>query len=444
MSQTNLLRSLSFIEALIRHRVKADVSEENSIKNATEVQPPNFLADEQSPFSQYVLNQRLAADELVVLLLGLIPHIYPHFFDSIVAEFLPKGGEFPAFGGVKGTNHRGTIPTGETALYLLAGNNLERRFQVQQIFGEEHLFAKQNVLSLESVKYGEPPLSGRIILDDDFVDLFTIGKQAVPKMSASFPAQHITTALNWDDLVLHSHTLAQIQDLETWIKHHDTLMNNWGMNGKLKPGYRALFYGPPGTGKTLTATLLGKFTGKDVFRIDLSSVVSKYIGETEKNLASLFDKAKNKNWILFFDEADAVFGKRTSVRDAHDKYANQEVSYLLQRVEAYNGLTILSSNFKDNIDEAFTRRFNAMIYFPKPKPAERLVLWQKGFPEQVQIGRDLDLNQISKNYDLTGSHIMNIVQYACLQAIAKRSNIINKDLLMRSIHKELAKEGKTA
>ncbi len=443
MSQINLFRSLTFIEGLVRNRIHLDMPTELSNQNILESQPPKFDANDQSKFTRFVLQHQLSLDELVVLLLGLIPHIYPHFFDSIVSEFLPKGGEFPAFGGVKGTNHRGTIPTGETALYVLAGNDLERRFQVQQLFAEDHLFSRQNVLTLETVKHGEPPLSGRIILDEEFVDLFTIGKQSVPKMSASFPAQHITTKLGWEDLVLHNQTLAQIQDLELWIKHHETLMTEWGMNGKMKPGYRALFYGPPGTGKTLTATLLGKFTGKDVFRIDLSSVVSKYIGETEKNLASLFDKAKNKNWILFFDEADAVFGKRTNVRDAHDKYANQEVSYLLQRVESYNGLTILSSNFKDNIDEAFTRRFNSMIYFPRPKPIERLALWQKGFPEQIQIGGDLDLTQISKNYELTGSHIMNIVQYACLHAIASRTNVINKDLLIRSIQKELAKEGKS-
>src|SRR6185436_18277436 len=134
------------------------------------------------------------------------------------------------------------------------------------------------------------------------------------------------------DLVLHPNTFKHIREIENWLLYNDTLWQ-WGIGKKLKPGYRALFHGPPGTGKTLTATLLGKYTGRPVFRIDLSRVVSKYIGETEKNLASLFDKAEHKDWILFFDEADALFGKRTEIRDAHDKYANQEVSYLLQRIE---------------------------------------------------------------------------------------------------------------
>jgi len=135
--------------------------------------------------------------------------------------------------------------------------------------------------------------------------------------------------MEWPDLVLHPNTLRQIREIENAIKHNDTLLHEWGMDKRIKPGCRVLFYGPPGTGKTLTATLLGKHTGKDVFRIDLSRVVSKFIGETEKNLSRLFDKAEHKDWILFFDEADALFGKRTDIRDAHDKYANQEVAYLL-------------------------------------------------------------------------------------------------------------------
>src|SRR6201991_4144918 len=152
------------------------------------------------------------------------------------------------------------------------------------------------------------------------------------------------------------------------------------MGDRLKKGYRALFYGPPGTGKTLTAALLGNEMNKDVYRVDLSMVVSKYIGETEKNLELLFARAEDKGWILFFDEADALFGKRTSVRDAHDKYANQEVSYLLQRIEDFNGLIILATNMKNNIDEAFVRRFNAILRFPFPEAAERKLIWEKSFP----------------------------------------------------------------
>ncbi len=140
------------------------------------------------------------------------------------------------------------------------------------------------------------------------------------------------------------------------------------MRPLIKPGYRVLFYGPSGTGKTLTAALLGKQYGKDLYRIDLSQIVSTFIGETEKNLERVLKRSETKSWIPFFDEADALFGKRTNVQSAHDKYANQEVSYLLQRVEDYPGLLILASNFKNNLDDAFIRRFHSLVHFPCPTP----------------------------------------------------------------------------
>jgi SpoVK/Ycf46/Vps4 family AAA+-type ATPase len=234
----------------------------------------------------------------------------------------------------------------------------------------------------------------------------------------------------------------QIEELQAWLKHKDTILREWDIGRRIKPGYRALFYGPPGTGKTATAALLGKYTGRDVFRIDLSMVVSKYIGETEKNLATLFDKAENKDWILFFDEADSLFGKRTGVRDAHDKYANQEVSYLLQRIESYNGLVILASNFKNNIDAAFMRRFNALIYFPLPRAEDRLALWKKSLPSQLQTSRELQLAEIAERYELTGSHIVNIVQYLSLTSLETGDFVLSKEQLLRGIKRELEKEGK--
>lgn len=185
------------------------------------------------------------------------------------------------------------------------------------------------------------------------------------KLKSDFPAQLIKTELDWNDLKLKEKTMTEVKEIELWLKHNDTLLKNWNMKRKIKSGFRVLFYGPPGTGKKLTACLLGKYSERDVFRVNLSQVVSKYIGETEKNLSSLFEKASQKDWILFFDEADAIFGKRTNIKDAHDKYANQEVSYLLQRIEAYPGLVILSSNLKTNSESSYIRRFNSIIEFKK-------------------------------------------------------------------------------
>jgi SpoVK/Ycf46/Vps4 family AAA+-type ATPase len=157
-------------------------------------------------------------------------------------------------------------------------------------------------------------------------------------------------------------------------------------------------------------------------------------------LSSLFSKAENKNWILFFDEADALFGKRTEQRDAHDRHANQEVAYLLQRVEDYPGLVILASNFKSNIDPAFTRRFQSMIHFPMPKQDERFKLWKMAFPKQVKISKEIDWMEIAKTYQVSGSNIMNIVQYCCIQTLEEKARILTHSMLLKGIKREYEKE----
>src|SRR4029077_7397773 len=162
-------------------------------------------------------------------------------------------------------------------------------------------------------------------------------------------------------------TLTELDEIKQWVLHGSTLLHGWNMRHKLQPGFTSLFYGHPGTGKTLSACLLGKHCGCDVYKIDLSLIVSKYIGETEKNLGRIFDVAEHKGWILFFDEADALFGKRTRVSDSHDRFANQEISFLLQRIEEFDGVVILASNIKENIDDAFVRRFHSVVHFPMPK-----------------------------------------------------------------------------
>jgi len=428
---------LSFLNNVIQSRLETEIK--GNKRDYLEIKAEDL---DDSELSKFIKKNKLSHPEIVTLLLALIPHISPDFFNSIVFNYLPDGGDFPEIGGVKGKNHRGILPTGETVLYIIAGKDVEERIEVSKLFDESHLFARKNILYLESVGVGEPKMSGRLILEEDYVDLFTYGKLSNPKLSSDFPAQLITTELEWSDLVLQENTLSEINEIETWLKHNDTLLKDWQMKGKIKPGFRILFHGPPGTGKTMTACLLGKYTNRDVFRIDLSMVVSKYIGETEKNLSKLFDKAANKDWILFFDEADSIFGKRTNVRDAHDKYANQEVSYLLQRIESHAGLVILASNMKANIDASFTRRFNSIIEFENPGFAERMRLWENYIPSTVTTDKRISLKEIAQKYDITGSNIVNVIQYAGLKTIEKNVKIIEYEDLLKGIQKEYMKEGK--
>ncbi|HWR82086.1 MAG TPA: ATP-binding protein [Candidatus Deferrimicrobium sp.] len=398
--------------------------------------------DDKSTIGNFIKNRQPTFDEYLIILLSLVPHIQPEFLDKVIKDAIPESGNFPEIGGTRNGENRGFVPTAETALFLLAGDDLDKRFEVQRIFSSDHWLARDGVLLLEPAKEGQPYWSGRLLLNPEYIELFTLGRVTSPPFGAAFPAREIHTEMEWDDLVLSADVLEQIEHIKHWVEHNDTLMQEWGMRRILRPGYRVLFYGPPGTGKTLTATLLGKYTSRQVFRIDLSTVVSKYIGETEKNLASLFDKARHKKWILFFDEADALFGKRTDVKDAHDRYANQEVSYLLQRVEEFEGLVILASNFKANLDEAFVRRFNAIVRFPFPTEAERVRLWRNSLPKNARAEAGVDLPTLLGKFELAGGSIINVVQHASLEAITRGSDIIHFDDALNGIRREIEKEGK--
>lgn len=426
---------LTQIEELIQLRISeirntpSDLNKQSVLKS---------FGDFHTGFISDSIGIKLEKEEELICFIALLPHLIPGYFDTVVSRIFPEGTELQELGGVKGINHRGFIPTGETALFLVAGNDLSLRMQTMQYFSSDHPFAKHNILHIENINEGEPQLSGRIILSSDILEKLMFDEVRRPKLSSEFPARYISTHLDWSNLVINETTVIEVETIRNWIAYHDAMVNEWDLKNKFKSGYKALFYGPPGTGKTFTATLLGKQFNKDVYRIDLSQVVSKYIGETEKNLEKIFQKAEDKNWILFFDEADALFGKRTSVSSAHDRYANQETSYLLQRIEDFNGLVILASNNKTNIDSAFLRRFNAIIHFPVPNADERLHLWKIYLPANQGLTDDELLN-IAHKYEVTGSTILNAIHNSSINAFALK-RLITRDDIIESLKRELRKE----
>jgi len=436
-----LNEEISWFVKVLDTRLKLYFGHDCDYKDVYFIEPPHYNGID-SLFADFVKHYTLTFEERVILILSLIPHIKPQLLDVFLTNNSATGQSYIEFGGIK-ANNGGFLPTAETAIFILSGENLEQRFSAARIFEGDHFFSKHNIISIESVNPSEPFLNGLIKVSREFIDFFTTGQVRKPNFGIDFPAKLIETSMGIDDLVLENYTIEQIMEIKTWIEYKDVLMNDWELGKKLKPGYRSLFYGPPGTGKTFTASLLGKMTGKDVYRIDLSTVVSKYIGETEKNLEKVFKQAEFKNWILFFDEADALFGKRTNVSDAHDKFANQEVSYLLQRLEEYDGVVILASNFKSNIDDAFTRRFQSIIHFPMPKQEERLRLWKNAFSSKCEIEKSADLTDISSRFELSGGSIMNVVRYCSLMAVKRNTNLILHNDIIEGIRKELQKEGKT-
>ena len=193
--------------------------------------------------------EKLYIEEFFTFLIALAPHVKPHFFDDLIQNALPEAGDFPQLGGMRGKNHRGFLPTGETVLFILAGDDLEKRASLLEVFDQDHVFCKKQVLMLENPPTGEPLMSGKILLSQEYVDLITRGHITRPRFGLTFPAQHIDTELDWEDLVLNKSTLANLEELKNWLHHGHFLLHNLNMRKKLKPGYRALFHGPPGTGK---------------------------------------------------------------------------------------------------------------------------------------------------------------------------------------------------
>lgn len=384
----------------------------------------------------------LDADARVVLSLALAPHLRPALLDLLFVRNRNLDRGFSEFGGWKGRSHGGFLPTAETAAFLIAGDDLARRAQLRQCLDDEAPLRREGLLRMDHDAPGEPWFAAALQLTGDTLQRLTTGVSRKPDFSAGFPARLITTALTWDDLVLDADALAEVKTLTTWARHGRQLMRDWQLARAVKPGYRSLFFGPPGTGKTLTATLIGQAVEADVYRIDLSMVVSKYIGETEKNLAQVFDQAQHRDWILFFDEADALFGKRTATSSANDRHANQEVAYLLQRVEDFPGTVILATNLKGNIDEAFARRFQSVVHFPMPDADQRLRLWEGLLRPTGRLEAGVDLRELAERHELAGGAIANVARFAALHALqAGRDRISQADLRL-GIAKELRKEGR--
>lgn len=256
-------------------------------------------------------------------------------------------------------------------------------------------------------------------------------------------ALHVVPRYSWPDLILPDKVMDQLHHLTSYLSEQETVYYRWGAV-KVRPrgyGIKALFSGGPGTGKTMAAEVIAGALGLDMFRVDLSSVVSRWVGETEKNLRDIFDSAEGGAAVILFDEADSLFGSRGDVKQAQDRFANQEVSFLLQRLEVFEGCAILTTNLQENIDEAFLRRFGAVIEFPMPGPLQRRILWQKAVPAGAPRDPDLDLDKIADQFILSGGNIVSAAINGCIIASARREKVAMRHVV-EAIARELVKMGK--
>jgi hypothetical protein len=256
-------------------------------------------------------------------------------------------------------------------------------------------------------------------------------------------ASKVESGFGWDNLVIPADSRAQLNELRQRVEQRDLVIDTWGFRRLLGTGLgiSALFAGASGTGKTMAAGVLANALELDLYAIDLASIVSKYIGETSKNLDRIFRMAEDANAILFFDEADALFGKRSEVRDSHDRYANLEIAYLLQKMEAYDGVAILATNLRQNLDEAFARRLAFTIHFPFPAAEDRLAIWRGVWPDEVPLADDLDLCDLAGRFRLSGGNIRNAALAAAFLA-ATDGTEVSRAHVLRAVRREYQKLGR--
>ncbi|BDD06435.1 ATP-binding protein [Aureibacter tunicatorum] len=422
---------LSWLESCITKKINKDLSKniDSTISKQNDIVIDSY-------YSQ--LASKLSKSERLILILALAQYIAPK---KLLALMTAKEEDLTIGGLTLQNSYSGFIPTIDTALYLLTNDkySIVNRLSSLNLFDSESTLIRENIIQLEKQDSWTPFTASVLTINPYVLHQILWNKPYVPAMSSSFPAEKITTEQEWSDMVVNRKTEKQLEEILSWVKQRNAMKSIPAVARKVLPGYRTLFYGPSGTGKTLAATLIGKLTGLEVYRIDLSKLVSKYIGETEKNLKQVFDIAEQHDWILFFDEGDAIFGKRSETSSSNDRYANQEVSYLLQRVERFPGTVIVATNFKTNLDKAFLRRFQTIVHFPAPNEDTRKMLWEKVFNDEVPKENDFDFSFFAKNFELTGANIINVLQQAVVLGFEENGGTIGKPQLTRALTRELSK-----
>jgi len=436
--EVTLLSECLWIESLIKYRINelCGVDQDVALPEIPQISKGIH------PYFDELIDLQVDVPERIALALSFIADTVPQYLNYLYTKNQYTDRIFDEFGVRFRDDNQQLIPTWKTVLFLLLGSSSDAQFNMLGYIHADQRLYLCKLLVFPKQKNDNPFLTP-VKLNSDVLYDWMYPRNLRKLADDHFPAHEISSQLEWSDLFIAKETDNGIRQLRLWLKHGQSLMENPNLGKYINKGVRVLFYGPSGTGKTLTASLLGKEFNLPVYRVDLSQMVSKWIGETEKNLARVFDIAEKQKWILFFDEADALFSSRGSVSNANDRRANQEVSYLLQRVENFDGTIIMATNLRNNIDDAFVRRFQLMVNFPIPDKHIRKLLWENILSNTFPLDENIDLEQIADDYKLTGGTMKNAFRALMLELYdrpAKKRIILRQDL-QRVIEYECSKSG---
>ncbi len=423
-------------------RFQLHFGQESQFEDIFDIPPPP-IADSESTWAKLLDRYTPDVSERLAILLGLIPHIQPQILDIFFAKNAQFDRVFSEFGGKYHQQFGGFIPTGETLLFLLGGSQTGPRANALQLFQSDHFFAKDQLLTLSGSAESDYPLKGRLVLSTEWLNVLLLGEEVMPAFTPKFPLREMERDLKETDLVLEAETRRQIDEIRLWIEHRNTLREDWGMKGVIKTAYSVLFHGINGSGKKTAAVLLGKLTGQKVYEVEPSLLQSSHIDESVARIASLFRSASLQNGILYFDEADALFGKRTNLQTKNTDSFNQQLgALLLTHLEGFAGVVIFATESVDDLDERILRRFHKLIRFAILSVSQRLQLWQQNIPAKATLADDVDLAKLAQDFELNAGSIVNVISDSALQALASGTNEITLMSLRRGIRKELIRMGK--
>lgn len=427
-----LAREINWISRVIEARYKQHFASDDT---PFSVLPVPDLQGDNSVYATTVRELGMTSDERIVVMLALMPHVQPQTLDTLLMPNAMLNRRYTEVGGRVSETHGGFLPTCQTAAFILAGVDLARRFAVLSLFEDTHFFARRRMLRLGATPGGEPQSARLLVLSNDYVQRFTTGERYSARYTGNLPASMITSPLRREDLVLVAEAHKELDLVASWLSQQHSELRDRGLERIIPSGYRCLFAGPPGTGKTLAAMLLGSTAGVGVCRVDLSMLAmlpTGDIAQTKQDLAQLFDLAQEQRWLLYFDAAGSLFDWRTPGHGAilHD---------VLQRIEDFPGLAIVSTQDKADIDPRFSRRCDSVIDFALPDAALRLQLWRQALPEPQRLAPDVDLPALAQQHGLTGGAILNVVRHAALRAATAGSTTIAQNDLLLGVAREMGK-----
>jgi len=447
-------------EEIIKPTARKLISEINKFKfflrerlnnPVTEIILKDYLPPtEESIFHEFIKTHNLNEIDYLILLLGLIISWKEDLFHDLIvdekSELLEEIKKANKLGIQYDYDHQVFRPTINTIIKLVAEEVLEKEIVLLHYLENDTKLLDLGVIHLLAPKNKDNNhlLHHSFKMDNAYVSHFLTTENIQLEKTENFFADRLKSKLTLENIVFDRETWNRLKPLLDYLKVRKEMFENLPDFAQItKKGYVTLFHGYPGTGKTFTASIIGNHFDIPVYRVNLARVVSKYIGETEKNLENIFNRLQDEHCILFFDEADALFGKRSDVKEAKDRYANQEVAYLLQRIEHCNCFVVLATNFKHNLDYAFKRRIDSFIEIKFPGTEERLKLWQNYMPlESFTMDPPDLLERVAEKFAITGSQISNVCKQATIKSYVDHEQVINYNLLESFLKEEYSKEGR--